>query len=124
MGKPAQGGEKGPGQGAPVCPLCGSAMAERAPDVLRRALGLLVVYAAALLLVAVLPSIGWGSGVATLVLAAFGCVLARGKRTWWCAACWFEAKRPPPEPENVARTPSDGPPDAPAGPPTRTEGPC
>jgi len=86
----------GPHAQPPQCPLCTAQMTERTADPLRRAMGLALIYAAALTFTAALPNLGWGSAAGTILLAAYGCALARNVQTWWCPQCWFETKAGPP----------------------------
>ncbi len=76
-----------------ACPLCGSQMTLRGRDPLRRALGLVLLYAAALLFLIWLPALGADKAASVLIIAAYGCLLARNRQAWWCGGCWFEAPR-------------------------------
>ena len=72
------------------CPLCGTPMRERKRDPLTRAMGFLLLYAAAFLAVYVVPRIDLWSAAALAVLCAWGVRLMRRRFAHWCPACWHE----------------------------------
>ena len=65
-------------------------MRRRRRDPLCRALGLVLLYAGAVVFLLWVPVLSMGRllGVAALVVS--GAVLAARRRTWWCTQCWHE----------------------------------
>ena len=64
-------------------------MIVRGRDPLVRCLGLVLLYAAALLLLIWLPGLRPGTAVSAVIIAACGCVLLKNRWCWWCPTCWF-----------------------------------
>jgi len=84
-------GAQGPARGLSrvACPLCGGPMVLRRRDPLARLLGCVLLYAAAFMLLAWLPSLVTGKALAVATLLVAGCVLMRERRSWWCTRCWY-----------------------------------
>jgi len=67
-------------------------MVQRQRDPLVRLLGLVLLYAGALLVLIWLPALSLGRAAAALIVAGAGVGLARNRRSWWCPHCWYNRR--------------------------------
>ena len=75
------------------CALCGRDTIARGRDPLVRSLGLVLLYAAVLLLLIWLPAPGPGKVISAGIIGAWGCVLLKNPQRLWCTNCWFSKRR-------------------------------